>query len=66
MSNYKRIEALAMLGRARVVALDMARGACMVRLLPPSGGIVGWPRNVVALRRIPYIAARGMRGLIGS
>lgn len=55
-----------MLGRARVVALDMARGACMVRLLPPSGGIVGWPRNVVALRRIPYIAARGMRGLIGS
>jgi len=41
-----------------------ARCVCMVRLNPPAGGAKGWPANVVALRAIPYVVARSLRGLI--
>lgn len=66
MTNTQHVAKLAAVGRAHVVRLDHERAACVVRLDPPRGGAAGWPVNVVALRVIPYNAARGMRGLIGG
>lgn len=57
MLNTQYVEQLAAQGRAQVMHLDMARRVCLVRLDPPAGGAPGWPRNVVALRAIPYAIA---------
>lgn len=64
MPKPQRMALLAIEGRARLLALDMRRGVCMVRFNPPAGGAAGWPRNVVALRPVAYSVARSMRGLI--
>jgi len=64
MLNRHYISALASQGRARVLHVDMPRAIVAVRFNPPRGGAPGWPRNVVALRCVPYSEACSVRGLI--
>jgi len=59
--NPRQIERLALLGRARVVRLDGAQ--VMLRLDPPLDANPAWPANVYALRAMPYMTARSLRGL---
>jgi len=61
MTNMRRIEQLALLGRARVLWSDGDQ--VMLALYPPLDRNPAWPSNVVALRRISYSTARTMRGL---
>lgn len=64
MPNLHHIAKLAAIGRARIIHVDHARAACMVRLAPPRGGSRGWPSNVVAIRSVPYNVAAAMPGLL--
>lgn len=66
MANAKRFQYLIMLGRVRILSLDMSAGVCMVRVVAPAGGAPLWPSNVVALKRISYTVASSIRGLINA
>lgn len=64
MLNTHYIARLAAAGRARVMHVDYPSDRVAVRLLAPVGGAPGWPKNVVALRFVPYRDAAHMRGLV--